>query len=231
LKITTAKYYIPSGRCIQALDYAHRNEDGSVGYIPDSLISAFKTKNNRVVYDGGGVRPDAEVEIPNPANITISLYTRNLIFDFATEYRTRYDSIPSPAEFTISDELYNQFIKYLIDKEFDYNSMSTDELDNLVKITQREGYYKIAEKEIMALREKLSADKQKDLQTFRNEISDILREEIVSRYYYQQGRIIAGLNSDPQLEKAVELLKDPSAVSAILRGTYEEGEIKLALEK
>jgi carboxyl-terminal processing protease len=231
LKITTAKYYIPSGRCIQALDYTHRNEDGSVGYIPDSLISEFKTKNGRIVKDGGGIRPDMNVEIKQPANITYSLYVNNLVFDFATLFAAEHDKLASPKEFELSDELYNDFIYFLKDKVYDYNTQSNDKLDELIKISKREGYYRISKDEIEALREKLSADKNKDLMAFSDEIKDLLRDEIVSRYYYQKGRIISGLKNDPQLDKAIELLKEPALVNSILHGISEEGEIKLALDK
>ncbi len=231
LKITTAKYYIPSGRCIQALDYTHRNEDGSVGYIPDSLISDFKTRNGRIVHDGGGIRPDVDVETTTPANITISLYAYNLIFDFATKFAYEHDSIPPANEFKITDDIYADFIAFLQDKKFDYNSLSNDKLDELINIAKREGYYAIAKNEIESLREKLSADKNKDLITFRSEIEDLLRDEIVSRYYYQRGRIITSLRDDQQLEKAINLLKEHGAVSSILHGIYEKGDIKLALER
>ncbi len=230
LKITTAKYYIPSGRCIQALDYSHRNEDGSVGYIPDSLISEFKTRNGRIVYDGGGVRPDINVETNPPANITISLYAYNFIFDYATKFAYENDSIPPAGEFQINDDIYADFIAFLQDKEFDYNTLSNDKLDELINTTKREGYYTIAKTEIEALRELLNADKDKDLLTFKNEIKDLLRDEIISRYYYQRGRIISSLQNDKQLETTIELLKEKGAVSSILHGIYEKGDIKLALE-
>ena len=231
LKITTAKYYIPSGRCIQALDYSHRNEDGSVGYIPDSLISEFKTRNGRIVYDGGGIRPDITVETNIPANITISLYAYNLIFDYATNFFYEHDSISSAEKFQITDEIYADFIEFLQDKNFDYNTLSTDKLDELISTTKREGYYSIAKNEIETLRELLNADKNKDLITFKNEIGELLREEIISRYYYQNGRIVASLQNDMQLESAIDLLKEEGAVSSILHGIYDKGDIKLVLDK
>jgi carboxyl-terminal processing protease len=231
LKITTAKYYIPSGRCIQALDYTHRNEDGSVGYIPDSLISNFTTKNGRIVQDGGGIRPDIDVEVKQPANITYSLFAHNLIFDFATIYAARHENIAAANEFEISDELFNEFIDFLQDKDFDYNTRSNDKLDELIQISKQEGYYRISKDEIEALRQKLYADKNKDLIAFSDEIKDLLRDEIVSRYYFQKGRIVSGLKNDPQLDKAIDVLKDPEKVHAILAGVSEEGDIRLALDK
>ena len=230
LKITTAKYYIPSGRCIQALDYTHRNVDGSVGYIPDSLISAFKTLNGRVVHDGGGIKPDVTVEADQPANITISLYANNLLFDYATQFTRENDSILSPDKFEITDEIYSDFISFLQDKDFNYSTQSNVKLEELVSTSKREGYYDLAKDEIEQLREKLTADRNKDLVSFRDEISELLKEEIVSRYYYQKGRIISSLESDNQLKKTIELLQEKGAVSSILHGTYENSDIKLALE-
>lgn len=231
LKVTTAKYYIPSGRCIQALDYSHRNDDGSVGHIPDSLISKFTTKNGRLVYDGGGVIPDIKVESPLPANITFKLYAENLLFDYATYFASKHDSIDGPHKFEVTNEIYNNFLNYLKDKEFDYSTSSNEKLNELIETAKSEGYYSVSKNEIEALRTKLVADKNKDLELFSNEIKDLLRDEIVGRYYYQKGSLISNLKNDPQLEKAKEMLKNPTAVYSILHGTYAEGEIKLALDK
>ncbi|MBN1949625.1 MAG: S41 family peptidase [Bacteroidales bacterium] len=230
LKITTAKYYIPSGRCIQALDYAHRNEDGSVGYIPDSLISEFKTSNGRTVYDGGGIKPDITIKIDNPANITLSLYINSLLFDYATLYSRSHDSIAAPEEFKVSDEVYADFIKFLKNKEFNYNTNSKDQLDALIKASKAEGYYSLAENELESLSKKLDADPERDLLTFKSEIGDVLTDEIISRYFYQKGRIISSLRNDVQLEKAIELLKDPAEIHAMLTSPHEIGEY-VALRK
>ncbi len=216
LKVTTAKYYIPSGRCIQALDYTHRNEDGSVGYVPDSLISEFSTKNGRKVFDGGGITPDVVVKSPRPGNITLSLYTKNLIFDFATQYALKHDSIGPMKTYQCSDDAYNEFIAFLQDKDFDYTTQSDDELEELIKTAKQEKYYNLAEKEFEALKAKLAHDKNKDLRTFSAEIRELLSEEIASRYYYQEGRIRAGLKNDDQLEKAIKVLKDRNTYFSIL---------------
>ncbi len=231
LKLTTAKYYIPSGRCIQALDYSHRNDDGSVGYVPDSLISEFKTKNGRSVFDGGGIRPDVNIDFLEPANITYSLYTHNLIFDYATLFAYQNDSIAPPDQFVVSNTIYEDFLLFLKNKKFDYTTQSSDKLEELITISKKEGYYDLAKEEIEVLEQKLNADTEQDLMTFRDEIEDVLRDEIISRYYYQKGRIIANLQNDPQLKKAVELLKDPIAINLILHGTYEFSDIKLALDR
>ena len=216
LKVTTAKYYIPSGRCIQALDYSHRNEDGSVGYVPDSLISAFKTKHNRTVYDGGGIMPDIVVEAPQPGNITVSLYTKNLIFDFATIYAATHDSIGSMNSYECSDKVYDEFVDFLKNKDFDYTTQSDDELEELIKTAKQEKYYDISKNEFEALKKKLAHDKNKDLKTFKDEIKELISEEIASRYYYQEGRIRAGLKHDNQLEKAMEVLQNADKYYSIL---------------
>jgi len=231
LKITTAKYYIPSGRCIQALDYTHRNQDGSVGHIPDSLISEFKTKNNRLVYDGGGINPDILIEMPVPASITYKLYSDNLIFDFATIYAYQHDSIDSPEKFEISDITYNDFVNFLKGKNYDYTTLSNNKLNELIDASKNEGYFNLAQSEIEVLREKFKANKNKDLELFKSEIKNLLREEIIGRYYFQKGSIVSNLKDDKQLDKAIEVIKNPETVNSILRGTFNEGEIKLALVK
>jgi carboxyl-terminal processing protease len=218
LKVTTAKYYIPSGRCIQALDYTHRNEDGSVGYIPDSLITEFKTKNGRKVYNGGGIQPDVKIDPEVISNIAFSLYTKNLMFDFATEYASKHDSIKRPAKYLLSDSEYDGFLKFLKDKPFDYETESESKLDDLIAAAKKEKYYSLSENEFNALKTRLSHNKDKDLQTFRDEIKDLLTEEIVSRYYYQKGRIEYSLLSDNQVAKAIELLKDTSLYNKTLSG-------------
>jgi carboxyl-terminal processing protease len=221
LKVTTAKYYIPSGRCIQALDYTHRNEDGSVGTIPDSLISEYTTRNGRLVYDGGGVRPDIEIVPETLSEITLRLYTGNVIFDFATNYRADHPNIPSVSEFTLSDEEYADFKNYVEQQDFEFETASERGFNSLVETAKREKYYELAKEEFLALEQKLGHDNLKDLDTFRPEIQQILEEEIIGRYYYQKGRIRAQLKEDVQLDKALELLSHPLKISNILNG--EEG--------
>lgn len=222
LKVTTAKYYIPSGRCIQAVDYSHRNEDGSVGYIPDSLITEFKTKNGRKVFDGGGISPDMLVDNEQFSKISTSLYTKNLIFDFATIYAATHDSIAAPESFRISDQDYQKFVDFLKDKDFDYTTRSDDQLSELIKIATQEKYYDMAKSEFDALKEKLAHDKNKDLETFKKEISDLLTEEIVARYYYQEGRARSGLTEDNYIKRAMDVLKNPDQYSSILNVLKEE---------
>lgn len=229
LKITTAKYYIPSGRCIQAIDYSHRNEDGSIGQVPDSLKSEFKTRNGRSVFDGGGIEPDIKIETDVPGNITLALYTQNLMFDFATIYAVEHPQILSASEFEITDDIYNSFLQFLKDKAFDYKTASSVKLAELEKSASREGYYDIVKDELTVLKSKLKGDKNLDLQTFKKEISELLKNEIVSRYYYQNGRIEASIKDDPEINKATEILTQKTAVSQILKGTYT-GETVFAIK-
>lgn len=220
LKITTAKYYIPSGRCIQALDYSHRNDDGSVGYVPDSLITEFKTKKGRSVFDGGGIDPDIKIERDNPGNITIALFAQNLMFDYATQFAHKNPTIEKACAFDITNEIYADFTGFIEGKEFDYNTQSSDKLTELVKIAKREGYYDVVEDELKGLEDKLHGDRAKDLETFEKEIKQLLRDEIVSRYYYQKGRIEAGLQDDPELKKTIEILIEEQSMAEILNGSY-----------
>lgn len=211
LKVTTAKYYIPSGRCIQALDYSHRNEDGSVGIIPDSLVTEFTTKKGRKVYDGGGVVPDIKIEGDEISSLAIEMVTRFLIFDFATKYSNENESIAKPEDFKVSDEIYTQFSAFVKENNFEYESQSKDEFDALVKSAKRDKYYGLAESEFEALKAKLEPNLDKDLELFRDEISELLEDEIVSRYYYQKGAIRAAINDDKGIKKAVEELNSPTA--------------------
>ncbi len=216
LKVTTAKYYIPSGRCIQAIDYAHRNEDGSVGKIPDSIISEFKTKNGRTVYDGGGIMPDVETEENKLSKISSYLLHDQMIFDFASLYCYNHEDIGDPAEFSVDDELYQEFIDFLNEKFFDYETQSEEHLDELIEIAKKEKYYEVAENEFQALAEKIAHDRDKDLRLFKDEIKELLAEEIVGRYYYRKGRIKYSLNSDKEVENAVEILSDAEKIQDIL---------------
>ncbi|HBX52631.1 MAG: peptidase S41 [Bacteroidetes bacterium GWF2_33_38] len=218
LKVTTAKYYIPSGRCIQALDYTHRNEDGSVGKVPDSLITEFATKNGRKVYDGGGVLPDIEVKPMYLSRIAVELVAENYIFDFATIYANKHEKIDAAATFSINDADYQDFITYLNDKRFDYSTLSEKKLKELIDITEKEKYYETAKTEIESLQKKIAHDSKKDLETFKEEIVELINEEIISRYYYQKGRIEFALTKDPEVEKAIEILQNQELYKNTLIG-------------
>lgn len=219
LKVTTAKYYIPSGRCIQAIDYAHRNEDGSVAKIPDSLKVAFKTKSGRTVYDGGGVETDIAVEPQKANNITISLANKDLIFDFATQYRQQHETIISAKDFHLNDKDFDDFINFLSDKEYDYKTKSEDALDDLQKKASDEKYLDAIKDDLETMKTKISHDKKKDLYKFKDEIVELLEWEIASRYYYQKGRIEASFNDNPEIKKAMEILKNINEYNKALNPT------------
>ena len=218
LKVTAAKYYIPSGRCIQALDYTHRNDDGSVGQIPDSLISEFLTKNRRKVYDGGGIMPDIVIKPEGLSKITTSLYTKNLIFDYTTQYGIIHDSIPPISDFSFTDDDYQNFINFLEGKDFDYQTKSEDHLNKLIETAKKEKYYDNASDEFASLQLKLAHDKSKDLRVFKEEIKQLIAKEIVGRYYFQNEKIQISLVNDIQINKAIELLSDLDNYYSILNG-------------
>lgn len=217
LKVTTAKYYIPSGRCIQALDYTHRNEDGSVGHVPDSLISEFETRNGRKVYDGGGINPDITVENETLSNLSINLITQFKIFDFATKYKAENKSIPEVENFDITDEIYNDFIFYVENSDFTYSSETQKILEKLKKQAEEEKYLELAKEQFTALENSLNLDLDRDLELFRNEISTLLKSELISRYYFQKGSTKASLDDDPTIKKALEVLNTPDKYNNILK--------------
>jgi|WetSurMetagenome_2_1015567.scaffolds.fasta_scaffold16731_2 carboxyl-terminal processing protease len=230
LKVTTAKYYIPSGRCIQAVDYSHRNEDGSVGYIPDSLIREFSTAHGRKVFDGGGIAPDVTLEAQQLSNIAVSLYTKNLIFDYATLYAAQNTGQLNINQLLqLGDADYQKFLEFLKGKSYDYTTQSDDKLKELIKAAEQEKYYDTAQEEFKALKTKLAHDKDKDLQTFSKEIEELLKEEIISRFYYQKGRIIASLQDDIEVKKAVEVLKNPQSYSMVLDKAFGQSKIKTGM--
>ncbi len=206
IKLTSAKYYIPSGRCIQALDYSHRNEDGSVGKIPDTLISEFKTKHGRTVKDGGGIVPDVQYDYSKPGNITIALMRDYIVFDYATKYYTEHPEISSIEEFTFSEADYDHFKAYVADKEFSYETHSEDALKELQKMAKLESYEDLIADEIATLEEKLKHDVSRDLDVFEKEITELLRIEIAKRYFYQKGGYLESLKDDKWVNQAVELL-------------------------
>jgi carboxyl-terminal processing protease len=218
LKVTTAKYYIPSGRCIQALDYKHRNPDGSVGSVPDSLITEYTTRNERLVYDGGGIEPDFEVIPEMLSEIALQLFTQSMFFDFAVRYRNTHDEIESPEVFSLSDYDYALFEVFIEEKDFEFRTSSEKAFAQLVTSAKREKYYELAEAEFSSLEEKLSHNNLKDLETFEKEIRQILTEEIVNHFYFQAGRILSQIQEDPQLNKATEIINEPGMLKEVLNG-------------
>ncbi len=222
VKVTVAKYYIPSGRCIQAIDYSMKDEDGHFTKIPDSLVNEFRTQNGRPVFDGGGIEPDICMQPRKYSQILTSLFTKFLIFDYATKYVMAHPEIDSPEEFQIDDEMYNDFITFLSDKDYDYTTAAERSLKALKESAVDEGYYDAVKEQYEALKAAIMHSKEEDLLTFRNEISEILKMEIVTRYYYQEGKIRASLSSDPDINRAVRILEEPATYQSILEGTYSE---------
>lgn len=222
MKVTVAKYYIPSGRCIQAIDYSMKDEDGYFTKIPDSLANEFKTRNGRLVYDGGGIEPDIVLPPKKFSPILASLFTKYLIFDFATKYAREHPEIGSPEDFSITDEIYNDFVAFLSDKEYDYVTSSEKKLEELKESATREGSFKAIEEQYDMLQKAMMHNKEEDLQTYRGEISELLKMEIVGRYFYQEGKIRASLDTDPEIDRAIEILENPTLYHSILDGTYQE---------
>lgn len=219
LKLTTAKYYIPSGRCIQAVDYSHRNADGSVGKIPDSLMHTFQTRAGRTVMDGGGILPDVITTSRTYSPITGSLLGKSLVFDYATYYRTKHDSISQNYEVILTSNEWLDFQSFIHDKEYDYRTKSESSLDELKKNAQEEAYLSDAEVELKALSDKLEVAKQKDLEKNRQEILSVLEEEIATRYGYQQARYRTSIQHDEEVTVALEILGNPSRYDSLLSAT------------
>ena len=217
LKVTTAKYYIPSGRCIQAIDYSHRNEDGSVGHIPDSLTSEFKTKGGRKVRDGGGIVPDTLTKDERKLNIAYYIFAQNLYFDYATLYVQKHPKIVSPTEFSLSDADFKSFTDYLIEKKFTYTTQTEKYYKELFDMAKLEGLDKRANVEFEALKTKLMPNIAKSIEENKSEISDLLSVEIIKRYYFQKGEIQFSLRTDKDLKVAIELLKSQGKFEKILK--------------
>ncbi len=219
LKVTTAKYYIPSGRCIQARNFSHPNEDGSVGIIPDSLISEFKTKNGRIVKDGGGITPDIEV-LPEPlSQISRELFLRNYIFDFATNYYWTHPNIKTPDQFTFTDQDYDDFKTFLLNRKFNYKTVTEESLNELITNAKKEKYYDIHKDLFNDLEKDIAHNLDQDLKLFRSEITDLMEDEIISRYFYESGAIEWTIKKDEQVSKAIDILNNKEEYSSILKGT------------
>lgn len=208
VKVTTAKYYIPSGRCIQAIDYAQTRENGSVITVPDSLRKSFKTANGRIVRDGAGIEPDELVSEVSYAPISYTLVAGNHIFDFATQYFYKHKSISDPLTFSISDKDYEEFKKFLVGKEYDYTTYVEKSVQDLEKYAEKEAYFGEIKAQLEAIKAKVNHSKEGDLDTYKAEVKKILSEEIVSRYYFQEGMIEAGLDQDPAVDLAKTYLFD-----------------------
>lgn len=224
VKITIAKYYIPSGRCIQALDYTHRKDDGSVAKVADSLMHEFKTKNGRSVYDGSGIYPDLFIKQEKFANVTQALVGKLLIFDYATVYRDAHPKIAETKSFTLSDADYNDFVKYLADKNYSYTTASEKLLGSLKTEATKEKQFGDIQSEYEILKSKLLTSKKNDLQLHKAEIKQVLENEIASRYYFERGRYETNFKYDKELAQAVKTMQDKAQLASILKG---EGNYKV----
>ena len=216
IKITTAKYYIPSGRCIQALDYTHRNEDGSVGNVPDSLISGFKTLNGRTVYDGGGINPDIKIPFDTLSYFTKELEKNNILFDFCTQYFYNNKSIPDASNFVITNNIYKQFILYLKENNIQINSESYYLSDELLQSAKENNYSTELINKIKTLKSSLKNNIEEEANTYKEQIIPILDKEITGRYYYDKGRVISSMDFDKELESAKKILSNSGKYQSLL---------------
>lgn len=218
LKITTAKYYIPSGRCIQAINYAEKKEDGSVQKKADSLKVAFKTKGGRIVYDGVGIDPDVKTEEEKISQIAIALYIQSVFFDYAQKYRTAHEAIPSAKNFSLSDAEYLDFVKYVSEKkDFKYSTSSEKLLEELKATAEKEKTFDAFKSDYEQMKQKLEHDKKQDLMKEKKVLKEMLEQEIVSHYYLNTGRIEATVKTDPEVLKSIELLKDKAKLQELLQ--------------
>lgn len=216
LKVTTSKYYIPSGRCIQAIDYSKKNADGSVARTPDSLTNVFHTAIGREVRDGGGIRPDIEVKAPKFPNIIFYLMNEDIIFDYATQYCWNHQAPASVADFKLTDDDYEAFKSLVKSRDFTYDLQSEKMLKSLKEMAEFEGYMDGAKEEFAALEKKLNHNLERDLETFKKQISEYLSQEIITRYFYQRGAAMERLKDDNDLESAVKVLQNKAEYSKIL---------------
>lgn len=217
LKVTTGKYYIPSGRCIQALDYSHRNPDGSVGKVPDSLITEYTTKAGRKVYDGGGINPDIQIDPEKFARITEELVIQDLTFDFINSYALKHPEIGSIRDFKITDDIYNQFKQYLKEKQFSYETETQQLLDKLIKAAKTEKYYDGSQEQIVQLQKDFTHSIDRDMDVFKDEIITFLTEQFIQRYYFMEGVIEYKATHDKEVIKATEILANQDEYKKLLK--------------
>jgi len=218
VKITTAKYYIPSGRCIQAVDFSHPNEDGSVGYIPDSLIKTFTTRNGRPVKDGGGIIPDITVPSDMLNRFTSELYVQNMVFDFATEY---YWSNPQPAmldSLQLNERDMERFEAFLGEKKFTYRTNSEAMLEELTNSAREEDLFNDNRETIEKLREGLSHTLERDMSVYGADVVEIIESELAGRYFYDAGMVQYSLTRDSQVKEAISIAGDKARYQSLLAG-------------
>ena len=218
MKVTVSKYYIPSGRCIQAIDYSRRDENGRAVKVPDSLKTAFKTRNGRTVYDGFGIEPDVEVEPATASLLAVALYNKRLFFQYANKFVKEHPTIAPAGQFKVTDEMYQDFVHFLQDKEYEYTTYTERLLEEMHRVAKDENYIDEINQQLDQLEKTFKKAKTDDLMRNRSEISNYLRDEILVRYYYQRGRIEGSLADDPDVLKAVEVLSNPDEYHRILSG-------------
>lgn len=216
LKVTTAKYYTPSGRCVQVIDYSHRDTDGSAGAIPDSLTSEFTTRNGRIVRDGGGISPDITIQSDTLGLLAAEIYLRNLAFDYATKYYWTHPTIAEPAHFSLSETEIPAFEQFLQERNFQYKTSTERSLERLISYAKQENYYSLYESTFNQLEQELDHNISQDLKMNWDDISEIIENEIVGRYYYDAGIIEWSLQDDPQIKEAIAILKDSNRYNSIL---------------
>jgi carboxyl-terminal processing protease len=218
MKVTIAKYYTPSGRCIQALDYGNRNEDGSVGKIPDSLKTKFSTRAGRAVYDGGGVDPDFLVEAKKSSPVVIGLLSENLLLKFGNEYYAKIDSISEIKTFQITNQIFNDFKTWALNQEFDYASPLEKEVERLKEVARSNSAMSIIKGPLAEIEKALSHNKASDIDDSKSLLKQLLKEEFISRVYLQEGLLEASFEDDQDLKKAIEVLNDSKLYSSTVKG-------------
>lgn len=204
LKVTTAKYYTPSGRCVQAIDYSHRNEDGSVGHIPDSLTHEFRTAKGRIVRDGGGITPDVKLEVPSYSRLVYSLVLNGILDRYAIKYAREHDTIPALDDFRFTDEDFEDFVEFARTQDFDYRSSGETLFDQMKKALEEDGLAENMKPELEALEKAISLDKEEFIRLKKDEIIPFIEEEIAVRYYWQEAGIKVRLRYDDELREALE---------------------------
>ncbi len=217
MKLTIAKYYTPSGRCVQRLEYYDNANGGKPKEIADSLIKTFKTKNGREVIDGRGIEPDVEVDEKALSRLTATIYGNNLIFNYATLYASTHPSIAKAGVFRLTDQEYADFKEYVLKEKFTYSTASEEVLKKMKETAEKEGYFGESKAEYEALMTKVTPSKERDLEKFKTEIKQLLENEIVSRYYFQAGRTEDAFENDETVIKAMEILKDTTRYNTILK--------------
>jgi carboxyl-terminal processing protease len=203
IKVTTAKYYTPSGRCVQAIDYTHRNEDGSVGHIPDSLTREFRTAGGRIVRDGGGITPDVDIDFQDYSRLVYALVLGGVIDQYVIDYARRHESIPAVEDFHYTDEDFEDFIRFAKTQEFDYRSSAKTLYDQMKKELVKDGLADAMKPELEAMEKALEMDKERFIRLKKDEIIPFIEEELATRYWFQEAGVIVRLRYDEQLKTAL----------------------------